>query len=122
LVAGVGLFAVCSLAGGLATNEATLISARLLQGVGAALMAPAALSLVTTFYAEGAERNRALGLWGAISGLGAAAGVFFGGVLSAGPGWRWVLFVNTPVCALVLVGAFRLLSGERPHGARRTFD
>jgi EmrB/QacA subfamily drug resistance transporter len=122
LVAGVGLFAVCSLAGGLATSEAALIAARVLQGIGAALMAPAALSLVTTLYAEGAERNRALGIWGAVSGLGAAAGVFFGGVLSAGPGWRWVLFVNLPVCVLIVVGAFRLLSGERPHRARRTFD
>jgi EmrB/QacA subfamily drug resistance transporter len=122
LVAGVLLFAACSLAGGLARNESTLITARLIQGVGAALMAPAALSLVTTSFKEGVDRHKALGIWGAISGLGAAAGVFFGGVLSEGPGWRWVLFVNLPVCALILVGAFRLLSGERPTGPRRTFD
>jgi EmrB/QacA subfamily drug resistance transporter len=122
LVAGVLLFACCSLAGGLAQNEATLITARLLQGIGAAFMAPAALSLVTTSFKEGVDRHKALGIWGGISGLGAAAGVFFGGVLSEGPGWRWVLFVNLPVCALILLGAFRLLSGERPAGPRRSFD
>jgi EmrB/QacA subfamily drug resistance transporter len=122
LVAGVLVFALCSLAGGLARNETTLITARLLQGIGAALMAPAALSLVTTSFKEGIDRHKALGIWGAISGLGAAAGVFFGGVLSEGPGWRWVLFVNLPVCALILVGAFRLLSGDRPAGPRRSFD
>jgi EmrB/QacA subfamily drug resistance transporter len=122
LVAGVLLFALCSLAGGLATREATLIGARILQGIGAALMAPAALSLVTTLFKEGADRHRALGIWGAVSGLGAAAGVFLGGVLSEGPGWRWVLFVNLPVCAAILVAAFRLLSGERPARAGRGFD
>ena len=122
LAAGVLLFACCSLAGGLARNETTLIAARLAQGLGAALMAPAALSLVTTLFKEGVDRHKALGIWGAVSGLGAAAGVFFGGVLSEGPGWRWVLFVNLPLCALILVGAFRLLSGDRPAGPRRSFD
>ena len=122
LVAGVLLFACCSLVGGLARNESTLIAARLAQGLGAALMAPAALSLVTTLFKEGVDRNKALGIWGAISGLGAAAGVFLGGVLAEGPGWRWVLFVNLPFCALILVGAFRLLSAERPEGPRRSFD
>ena len=122
LVTGVVLFACCSLAGGLARNGTTLITARLVQGIGAALMAPAALSLVTTSFKEGVDRHKALGVWGGISGLGAAAGVFFGGVLSEGPGWRWVLFVNLPVCALILLGAFRLLSGERPAGPRRSFD
>jgi EmrB/QacA subfamily drug resistance transporter len=122
LVAGVLLFALCSLVGGLARNETTLITARLVQGIGAALMAPAALSLVTTSFKEGVDRHKALGIWGGISGLGAAAGVFFGGVLSEGPGWRWVLFVNLPVCALILLGAFRLISGERPAGPRRSFD
>jgi EmrB/QacA subfamily drug resistance transporter len=122
LVAGVLLFALCSLVGGLARNETTLITARLVQGIGAALMAPAALSLVTTSFKEGVDRHKALGIWGGISGLGAAAGVFFGGVLSEGPGWRWVLFVNLPVCALILLGVFRLISGERPAGPRRSFD
>ena len=117
MIAGVILFACCSLAGGLATNGTTLIAARLVQGIGAALMAPAALSLVTTSFKEGVDRHKALGVWGAISGLGAAAGVFFGGVLSEGPGWRWDFYVNIPFCALILVGIFRLLDGERPAGA-----
>ena len=122
LVGGVILFASCSLAGGLASNETTLIAARLVQGLGAALMAPAALSLVTTTFKEGVDRNKALGVWGAISGLGAAAGVFLGGVLSEGPGWRWVLFVNLPFCALILVGAYLLLAADAPVSMRRRFD
>jgi len=85
LIAGMVLFASSSLAGGVATNEATLITARLVQGIGAALMAPAALSIVTTSFKEGVDRHRALGVWGAMGGLGAAAGVFFGGVLAEGP-------------------------------------
>jgi EmrB/QacA subfamily drug resistance transporter len=100
----------------------TLIGARLAQGVGAALMAPAALSLVTTLFRDGADRHKALGIWGAMSGLGAATGVFLGGVLSEGPGWRWVFFVNLPVCAVILAAAFRLLDGDRPHRPRRAFD
>jgi EmrB/QacA subfamily drug resistance transporter len=113
LAAGTALFAACSLAGGLAVDAGMLVGARLGQGVGAALMAPAGLSILTTSFNSG-DRNRALGVWGAISGLAAAAGVFLGGVLSQGPGWRWVLFVNLPVCALILVGAYRLVPGGRP--------
>src|SRR5689334_3465059 len=122
LVAGVMVFAACSLVAGLARTETTLIGARLAQGVGAALMAPAALSLVTTSFKEGVDRHKALGIWGAISGLAAATGVFLGGVLSQGPGWRWVFFVNLPLCAVILVAAFRLLDGDRPHRPRRAFD
>jgi EmrB/QacA subfamily drug resistance transporter len=122
LIAGITFFAVCSLAGGLATNGTMLVAARLAQGIGAAFMAPAALSLVTTAFKEGVDRHRALGIWGAMGGLGAAAGVFFGGVLSEGPGWRWVFFVNIPFCVLILAGIFRLLDDERPAGARRRFD
>lgn len=122
LVAGVLLFAACSLAGGLARNETALIAARIVQGIGAALMAPAALSLVTTLFKEGVDRHKALGIWGAISGLGAAAGVFFGGVLAQGPGWRWVLFVNLPFCAVILFGAYRLLENDRPNRGGRRFD
>ncbi len=122
LVAGVLLFAACSLVAGLARTESTLIVARLAQGVGAALMAPAALSLVTTSFKEGVDRHKALGIWGAVSGLGAATGVFFGGLLSQGPGWRWVFFVNLPVCAVILVAAFRLLDGDRPRRDRESFD
>jgi MFS family permease len=99
-----------------------LVGARLGQGAGAAMMAPAGLSILTTSFTSGDDRNRALGVWGAISGLAAAAGVFLGGVLSQGPGWRWVLFVNLPVCALILVGAYRLVPAGRPAGRPAGFD
>ncbi len=122
LVAGTTLFAACSLTGGLAVNSGMLVGARLGQGVGAALMAPAGLSILTTTFSRGTDRSRALGIWGAISGLAGAVGVFLGGVLSGGPGWRWVLFVNLPVCALIVAGAFVLLAGERRRAALRTFD
>jgi EmrB/QacA subfamily drug resistance transporter len=122
LVAGLVGFAACSLAAGLAQSEGMLIAARLLQGVGAAMMAPAALSILTTTFREGADRNTALGVWGAISGLAAAAGVFLGGVLSEGPGWRWVFFVNIPLCLLALGASFALLSGERGRAQLAEFD
>ena len=92
----------------------TLVGARLAQGLGAALMSPAALSLLTTSFSYGTDRVKALGAWGAVGGLSSVVGVFLGGVISAGPGWRWVLFVNLPVCALVLIGAFRLTDGSHP--------
>jgi EmrB/QacA subfamily drug resistance transporter len=122
LVAGTALFAACSLTGGLAASAVMLVGARLGQGAGAALMAPAGLSILTTTFSQGTDRNRALGAWGAVSGLAAAAGVFLGGVLSQGPGWRWVLFVNLPVCALILTGASRLLPGERHRARPASFD
>jgi EmrB/QacA subfamily drug resistance transporter len=121
LVAGTTLFAASSLAGGLATNAATLVGARVAQGIGAALMAPAGLSILTTTFTEGRDRTRALGMWGAISGVAAAAGVFLGGVLSEGPGWRWVLFVNIPVCVLIVAATFRLVPGQR-RARTGTFD
>jgi MFS family permease len=110
------------LSGGLAADAGMLVGARLGQGAGTALMAPAGLSILTTTFSQGTDRNRALGAWGAISGLAAAAGVFLGGVLSQGPGWRWVLFVNLPVCALILAGAARLLPGERRRARPASFD
>jgi MFS family permease len=93
LVVGLLWFAVCSLVGGLADDQGLLIAARIARGVAAAIMTPAALSILTTTYSEGKDRNTALGIWGAIAGIGAAAGVTLGGLLSQGPGWRWVLFV-----------------------------
>src|SRR5215467_10937328 len=99
LLIGLAVFAVSSLTAGL--------------GTGAALMAPAALSELTTSFREGKDRNTALGVWGAISGMAAAAGVFLGGVLSQGPGWRWVFFVNPPVCVMVAAGALALLARDR---------
>ena len=122
LAAGTTLFAACSLAGGLATDAGMLVGARLGQGAGAAMMAPAGLSILTTTFSQGTDRSRALGAWGAVSGLAAATGVFLGGVLSQGPGWRWVLFVNLPVCALILVGAFRILPGEQRRARLANFD
>jgi EmrB/QacA subfamily drug resistance transporter len=122
LVAGTTLFAVCSLAGGLATNASLLVGARVAQGVGAALMAPAGLSILTTSFTEGKDRTKALGIWGAVSGVAAAAGVFLGGVLSGGPGWRWVLFVNIPVCVLIVAAAVRLVPGEPRRARSGTFD
>jgi EmrB/QacA subfamily drug resistance transporter len=123
LLTGLAVFALASLTGGLAQSAGLLVAARLVQGVGAALMAPAALSELTTSFREGKDRNTALGAWGAISGLAAAAGVFLGGVLTQGPGWRWVFFVNPPICVLVAVGVLVLLAND--PGARNrtsTFD
>jgi EmrB/QacA subfamily drug resistance transporter len=125
LVAGTALFGAASLTGGLAVNSGMLVGARLAQGLGAALMSPAALSILTTTFSYGTDRVKALGAWGAAAGMSSVAGVFLGGVLSAGPGWRWVLFVNLPVCALVLVAAFRLLEPpgqSRPASLRAKFS
>ena len=113
LLTGLLVFAVSSLTAGLAGSAGLLVGARLVQGTGAALMAPAALSELTISFREGKDRNAALGAWGAVSGMAAAAGVFLGGVISQGPGWRWVFFVNPPVCAMVAAGAFVLLAGDR---------
>ena len=77
-------------------------------------MSPAALSILTTSFSYGTDRVKALGAWGAMAGMASVAGVFLGGVITAGPGWRWVLFVNLPVCVMVLAAAFRLLPGRTP--------
>jgi EmrB/QacA subfamily drug resistance transporter len=122
LIAGLIVFGVCSLGAGLAQSEGVLIAARLAQGVGAALMAPAALSSLTTTFREGRDRNTALGAWGAVSGVAAAAGVFLGGVLSEGPGWRWVFYVNVPVCIAALLASLRLLSGTHRRAPLAEFD
>jgi EmrB/QacA subfamily drug resistance transporter len=122
LVAGTLLFGAAALAGGLAPNSATLIGSRLAQGVGAAMMLPAALSILTTTYREGPERRKALGAWGGMAGLGSAAGVLLGGVLTQGPGWRWVFLVKPPLCAIVLAGVFLLLEDDRRRGRLAHFD
>ncbi len=113
LVTGLVVFAGSSLAGGLAHSSALLVGARFAQGIGAAMLSPAALSTLTTTFRSGRDRHTALGVWGAVSGLGGAAGVLFGGLLTEGPGWRWVLFVNVPFSAVALAGAFALLHRER---------
>jgi EmrB/QacA subfamily drug resistance transporter len=122
LVTGLIIFAGSSLVGGLAHTESLLIGARFAQGLGAALLSPAALSTLTSTFREERERNRALGAWAAVSGIGGAAGVLFGGLLTEGPGWRWVLFVNVPFSAIVLAGAFVLLKGERRTARLANFD
>ena len=118
LLVGLTVFALSSLTAGLAGSAGLLVGARLVQGAGAALMAPAALSQLTTSFREGRDRNTALGLWGAISGMAAAAGVFLGGVISQGPGWRWVFFVNPPISVAVAAGALVLLGRDRGAGIR----
>src|SRR5262249_58666153 len=92
------------------------------RGLGAAMLSPAALSSLTTIFRSGRERHTALGAWAAVSGLGGAAGVLFGGLLTEGPGWRWVLFVNVPFAAVALIGALVLLKGERGSARLGHFD
>jgi EmrB/QacA subfamily drug resistance transporter len=121
-MAGLVLFGAASLVGGLASSEATLIAARAVQGLGAALLSPAALSIVTTTFREGSERNKALGVWGAVAGAGGAAGVLLGGVLTDTLGWQWVFFVNTPVTLAAAAIAPALIGESRADAARRHFD
>src|SRR5262249_38603452 len=116
LVAGTFVFGASSLAGGLAQNSGTVIGSRLAQGIGAAMMLPAALSILTTTFRDGPERYKALGAWGGMAGLGSAAGVLLGGLLTQGPGWRWVFLVKPPLVASVVAGAFILLADGRRRG------
>jgi EmrB/QacA subfamily drug resistance transporter len=119
---GFALFAVASFAGGLATSGGTLIAARALQGLGAAILSPAALSLVTTTFAEGAERNKALGVWGAVAAGGGAAGSLLGGVITQTLGWEWVLWINTPIGLAAAALAPVLLRESRATAGERSFD
>jgi len=124
-VLGLIIFTVSSLACGLshaANSAAVLIGARAVQGLGAAIISPAALSIVTTTFTEGAERNKALGIWGALGGSGAAAGVLFGGILVKYLGWEWIFFVNVPVGALVFALTGRIVPESRADVGRRRFD
>jgi EmrB/QacA subfamily drug resistance transporter len=122
LVAGTSLFALASLTGGLAGSSGVLVGARLAQGLGAAMMLPAALSTLTTTFTAPADRHTALGVWGGVGGLASAAGVLLGGLLTQGPGWRWVMFVNPPICVIVLAATFYLLSAERRAAPLVNFD
>ena len=112
LVSGTVLFAVSSLAAGVAPDDTVLILARMIQGSGAAMMIPAALSILTTTFSEPGDRIKALGAWGAVGGLASAFGVFLGGVITDFIDWRWVFFVNLPAAALIL-------RRDLPAGARR---
>jgi EmrB/QacA subfamily drug resistance transporter len=121
LIWGICVIGVSSLIGGLAQSSGLLIAARLAQGVGAAMTLPSALSMLTTSFKEGSDRNTALGVWGAVGGMASAAGVLLGGLLVEGPGWRWVMFVNPLACLLVIGPTLRLLPADRPP-VRGKFD
>jgi EmrB/QacA subfamily drug resistance transporter len=121
-VAGLALFTVSSLLDGLAWSEGSLIAFRSLQGLGAAMLSPAALSILTTTFKEGRERNIALGIWGAASGSGGAAGVLLGGALTSAFSWSWIFFINVPAGVLVLALVPFLLKESRADLAHRHFD
>ena len=121
-VVGVVIFSVASLVCGLAGSTGMLVSARAVQGFGAAIVSPCTLSIITTTFEEGAERNKALGIWGAMGGSGAAAGVLFGGILTKYLGWEWIFFVNVPVGAVVLLLTPRVVRESRAPGERQAFD
>src|SRR5437764_4797151 len=110
---GVVIFTVASLLCGLAWSEGVLIAARAVQGVGAAVITPSALSIVMTTFEEGAERDKALGLWGSLGGGGAAVGVLAGGILTTYLSWRWIFFVNIPVGAIALLFTPRFVRESR---------
>src|ERR1700741_3162998 len=119
---GLAIFTVFSLLDGLAWSEGSLIVFRSIQGLGAALLSPAALSILTTTFREGRERNLALGIWGAASGSGGAAGVLLGGALTSTLSWSWIFFINIPVGILVLGVTPWLLRESRADLEHRTFD
>src|SRR5919108_202477 len=121
-MAGLLLFTLSSLLDGLAWSESSLIAFRGIQGLGAALLSPAALSILTTTFREGRERNLALGIWGAASGSGGAAGVLLGGALTSALSWSWIFFINVPVGALVLGISPWLLRESRAELEHRHFD
>ncbi len=122
LVSGTVLLAVACLIGGFAQSSGLLVAARLAQGLGAAMMLPAALSILTTTFREGSERHTALGVWGGVGGLASAVGVLLGGLLTDGPGWRWVMFVNPVAAVLVLAAVFWLIEGEHHRARLASFD
>lgn len=114
LVIGTVIFIVASMTAGVAANSGIMVASRMVQGVGAAFMVPASLSILTTTFAEPAERQKALGAWGAIAGLASAVGTFLGGVLTYELDWRWVFFVNLPAAAAILIAVFRLIPADGP--------
>ncbi len=121
-MAGVLVFTAASLFCGLAWSPAALLAARVVQGAGAAIMTPTAVSIISTTFTEGAERNKALGIWGALGGIGATAGWLIGGPLVDGPGWRWIFFINIPVGLAALAASPVLLRESRNSLTRRSYD
>ena len=122
LVAGTVQFALSSLAAGVSPDSAVLVVARMVQGAGAAMMIPAALSILTTTFSEPGDRLRAMGAWGGIGGLASAVGVFLGGVITHFIDWRWVFFVNLPAAALILGAIFRLVPADHKVDRNEGFD
>jgi EmrB/QacA subfamily drug resistance transporter len=114
---GLVVFAMASMAGGLAPNETMLIIARLVQGSGAAIAAPGALSLLATTFPAGPERTKALGVYGSMAGVGSVLGLLVGGALTEYASWRWVLFINVPIAVAVLIGSRTLVAGDRERGS-----
>ena len=119
---GTVLFGVASLAAGLSQTEGMLIAARAVQGLGGAIISPAALSIVMTTFSEGTERNKALSVWGAVAGAGGAVGSLLGGVLTDAVGWEWVFFINVPIAALIFFASPALLAESRAEVDREGFD
>jgi EmrB/QacA subfamily drug resistance transporter len=119
---GLAVFSAASLACGLANSSSFLIAARAVQGIGAAIISPAALSILVTTFAEGPERNRALGIWGGIAGFGGVAGVLLGGILVGAVDWRWIFFINVPVGILVALGSVRVMVESRIEREVRRYD
>jgi EmrB/QacA subfamily drug resistance transporter len=122
MLAGTALVGLASLAGGFAGDAGVFIAARLVQGLGAALMLPAALSTLTTTFTTNRDRQSALGVWAAVAGLASAAGILLGGVLTEGPGWRWVMFVNPIACVLVIPAIVAILPRDLPADRTNRFD
>src|SRR3954470_5225604 len=120
---GLLLFGFASLLGGIAQSDTMLIAARAAQGLGGAVVAPATLSILTTTFTEGRERNRALGLWGAMGGVGGATGALLGGILTQTLSWRWILLINVPIGIAVAAAALAVIPrGSRDRAAARSFD
>ncbi|WCB94996.1 putative MFS-type transporter EfpA [Baekduia alba] len=120
---GLLLFAFASLLGGIAQSSGTLIAARAAQGLGGAVVAPATLSILATTFTEGRERNRALGLWGAMGGVGGATGALLGGILTQTLSWRWILLINVPIGIIAALAALHVVArGRRDAEARKSFD
>ena len=116
------MIGVSSLIGGFAQSSGVFVGARLAQGLGAAMTLPAALSILTTSFKEGKDRHSALGVWGGVAGLASAVGVLLGGLLTEGPGWRWVMFVNPVAVVLVLGAILRVIPGDRQRARLQNFD
>ncbi|WP_433510949.1 MFS transporter [Nonomuraea sp. CA-143628] len=121
MLTGLVVFILASLASGLAQDENLLIGGRLCQGIGAAMLSPAALRALTGIF-HGTERNKALGVWSSLGGIGFAVGVFVGGLLTSGPGWRWVFFINIPIGVVALAAIRALVPAGRTEGANRRID